>query len=219
MNDHSNDEEPKVIVDLRMEFPEVRDQGHRPACLAFAASDAHSNFQGFNQHLSVEYLIYYAYLEDGHQDYSLGISTSAAIKALSREGQPFESDWPYNPNQNSPLEPIAGLSPIYKVNYVKNLSWSVSEFIKILDERKAIVIGISIKETFFKQVSYPHIIEDQGELMGLHALILVGYGKLSSGNVLFLLRNSWGQTWGNNGYSWLTESYLKNNMNMYMTFN
>ncbi|KAL7048049.1 hypothetical protein ACKWTF_003196 [Chironomus riparius] len=33
-----------------------------------------------------------------------------------------------------------------------------------------------------------------------HAMVAVGYGKLTTGQEYFIIRNSWGTTWGENGY-------------------
>lgn len=35
----------------------------------------------------------------------------------------------------------------------------------------------------------------------------VGYGICSSGEKVLMIRNSWGDSWGNKGYAWLTMDY------------
>jgi len=43
-----------------------------------------------------------------------------------------------------------------------------------------------------------------------HAVVLVGYGADSSGRQYYILRNSWGSSWGSNGYM----LFARNNNNM-----
>lgn len=44
----------------------------------------------------------------------------------------------------------------------------------------------------------------QDERQGSHAFMITGYN-----NDYFLIRNSWGSSWGNNGYAWMPGDYLK----------
>src|SRR5258708_38222177 len=50
----------KIAKDLRSMFGPVRDQGQRPTCLAFAASDLHAAVRGAWAPLSCEYIFYHA---------------------------------------------------------------------------------------------------------------------------------------------------------------
>jgi C1A family cysteine protease len=41
----------------------------------------------------------------------------------------------------------------------------------------------------------------------LHAVVVVGHGQ-HKGHDLFLVRNSWGGTWGLAGHGWVYEQYF-----------
>jgi hypothetical protein len=86
---------PDVIVDLRNQFGPVRDQGARPTCMAFAASDAHSFARASVDPLSAEYAFYHAVHRQLIPDRTKGVSFSAMVDAIATDGQPLESSWPY----------------------------------------------------------------------------------------------------------------------------
>jgi hypothetical protein len=48
---------------------------------------------------------------------------------------------------------------------------------------------------------------EQPEYLRRHAVIAVGVGDIG-GQRAVLVRNSWGNGWGNGGYGWLTERFL-----------
>jgi co-chaperonin GroES (HSP10) len=48
---------------------------------------------------------------------------------------------------------------------------------------------------------------EQPEYLRRHAVIAVGHGEIK-GQRAVLVRNSWGDSWGDGGYGWLTEKFL-----------
>jgi len=48
---------------------------------------------------------------------------------------------------------------------------------------------------------------EQPEYSRRHAVVAVGHGE-ARGQRAVLIRNSWGPSWGNGGYGWLTEKFL-----------
>jgi C1A family cysteine protease len=43
-----------------------------------------------------------------------------------------------------------------------------------------------------------------GSTKGRHAMVICGY----NGKDAFKVRNSWGTTWGEDGYGWMSEGYI-----------
>ena len=92
-----------VLVDLRERFGPARNQGARPTCMAFAASDTHSFAHGMTKYLSAEYAHYKAVLRRKPLNPNRGVPISLMINAIREDGQPPEDDWPYLTVIPSPL--------------------------------------------------------------------------------------------------------------------
>ena len=197
------------IVDLRSNFAPIRDQGSRPTCLAFAASDAHAALLEHDTELSCEYLYYHAQ-QIGGRDATTGATVPNILKALESEGQPVESDWPYirkKPDQvMQDWRPPKKIGNLYKRNGQRcgQLSDDVVDY---LDSRSSVISLIYLCD--------PFLAARQGQIIAAsttskpnntmrHAVVTVGYGTASMGRC-FLIRNSWGEGWGDKGYAWIME--------------
>jgi hypothetical protein len=69
-----------------------------------------------------------------------------------------------------------------------------------------VVVGIQIS------LAWQTLTEDTlpppgGPTVGGHAVALVGYRQTDSG-VEFLMRNSWGESWGADGYAWMPAAWI-----------
>ncbi len=84
----------EVVCDLRYRFGPARDQGTRPTCLAFAASDAHAALREPWGPLSCEFAFYHAQRRAGRPPTS-GALLPHMLETLKEDGQPVERDWPY----------------------------------------------------------------------------------------------------------------------------
>jgi len=206
------DSEPNIVVDLRNYFPSIRDQGPRPLCLAFATSDLNSFIHDENEAFSVEYLSYYSYKDAGITDYTKGLTLHSVKQALENHGQPHDYVEPYSDAAIKPSTPSGTCAELfYAKGYDKNDL--VHELSESLDSEIAVTIGVSLNSHFFNPVESGVIDDNIGDF-GSHALIIVGYGRYSDGELCFLIRNSWGESWANNGYAWLTSKFVTNRVFM-----
>ena len=78
--------ELSVACDLRTLFGEARDQGERPTCLAFAASDTHAALRAGWKPLSCEYAFYHAQRRGGRGP-TIGARLPDMLDALRDDGQ------------------------------------------------------------------------------------------------------------------------------------
>lgn len=201
----------KIVKDLRNKFGEAREQGARRTCLAFATSDAHSFANGEPWiPLSCEYLFYHAKKGDG--SVPGGTNVPAVAAALKAEGQPVEADWPYLaklPSDVTRWTPPSTVGQLYRADVTQFKSPNVDDIWKILETGAPAIIGITLSAAFYSWDSDGVIDSDEpAEAVRKHALLVVAAG-LRNADRLFLVRNSWGTSWGIDGHGWLSERYLK----------
>jgi hypothetical protein len=190
-----------------------RNQGRRPTCLAFAASDLNA-FAHSREHLSVEYLCHFAAKTADSWQPGDGFTTDQVFTALARPGQPSEEFYPYQADtHDAPLRaPPENLMPLYPGN-AKEQDLALEDVLTRVRAGRAVGIVIAVtKSLFYPQdgiVEFdPFVIPNQ-----FHALVAVGIGvhtQLHETHVL--LRNSWGAGWGRQGHAWVSERHLRLHM-------
>ena len=200
-----------VAVDLRSEFGPARNQGPRPTCLAFCASDAHAGLRSGWTPLSCEYAFYQAQRRAGRPA-SAGALLSAMLDALREDGQPRETGWQYlnaTPTDAASWAPPATVGPLFG-RASENSNPSCGQVIHELDRGRPVMILLTLSRAFYtpsaRGVVHPAVGEVP-ELARRHAVVGVGHGTVG-GYRAILIRNSWGPKWGDDGHGWLTEPFL-----------
>ncbi|MFN0190553.1 MAG: C1 family peptidase [Aestuariivirga sp.] len=200
-----------VLNDLRSMFGAARDQGPRPTCMAFAASDTHAALRNSWSPLSCEYVFYQAQRRSGRPP-SKGALLSSILDALREDGQPEESGWPYL--ATTPLD-IASWVPPKEAGALfgrngRRTNASVDEVIGELDQGRPLIILLTLSRSFFGPSPRAVVDPTNGEVPEperRHAVVAVGHGAVDKHRAI-LVRNSWGPSWGDNGHGWLTERFL-----------
>ena len=198
-----------VDKDLRVSFGPARDQDPRPTCMAFAASDAHAGARSGWQQLSAEWAYYHALKRDGAAPHD-GATMGGMLEALRLDGQPEETAWPYITKMFTDLKawipPKA--DPVFRRASTPRTA-TVEAIIDRLDADDPVLFTMSVSTSFFKPG--PGGVIDATEPLEpkrVHALIAVRHGHRQQ-ETFVLVRNSWGEAWGIEGYGWLATSYLK----------
>jgi hypothetical protein len=198
-------------VDLKSLFGPVRDQGPRPTCLAFAASDAHAALRGFWAPLSCEYAFYQAQRRAGRPPSKAALLSSMLV-ALREDGQPEESGWPYlaaTPSDLLSWAPPAEVGPLFRRAGVPS-GPSVDQLVRELDQGRPVIVMLTLSRSFYSPTAEAVVDPASGEAPEpgrRHAVIAVGHGTVD-GRRAILVRNSWGARWGEAGHGWLTERFL-----------
>jgi hypothetical protein len=198
-----------VDIDLRQMLGVARDQGKRPTCLVFAVSAAHEASRSSTDYLSTEFL-FFTGAQRSHRDPRRGLSTTAVREALSSDGQPVETAWPYQ--ADSPIPSSWKVPPISEPAYKATATFmvrSVAEVRDVLGNGKPVLLIVSVTTAMYTPDSNGIIRRGPNDSVtaGRHALLAIGSGHLDDDEYI-LVRNSWGLRWGDQGHGWLPDSYL-----------
>jgi len=197
-----------ISCDLRHMFGPVRDQGARPTCLAFAASDAHAGARPDWTPLSSEYAYYHAVRRGGGPND--GATLGGMLAAIREDGQPPEEVWPYMNNvpQDAVLwKPPSGAAPLYRRNAAPN-SAAVAMLLDRLDAGVPVIVTMYLSPAFYRPDGNGIVAANElPDRERRHAVIAVGYGQHGRERMI-LIRNSWGELWGIDGYVWVSEGYF-----------
>ena len=201
-----------IIRDLRCLFGDIRDQGNRPTCLAFATSDAHAGVRLGWEPLSCEYLFYHAVKFDGGDLDQKGVTLESMLRALREEGQPIESAWTYRPNNPENIsnwKPPANINILYRRDS-KHVAPSVNEIFQRLDAGIPVILSFCLSDAFFYGWDENGVCSSEipPTPARRHAVVATGHGE-RKGERLIMIRNSWGSDWCCGGYGWVSETYLE----------
>ncbi len=197
--------------DLRPALGPVRDQGQRPTCLAFAASDAHAQVRGERVALSCEFAFYHAQRRGGRLP-TQGATLPHMLNALREDGQPIEAGWPYLvslPSDLAEWRPPAGATPLFG-RRGSALPVSVAAIRSELASGRAVVALLRLSDSFFSPDLDGVVHAKPSEPIDTpvrHAVVVVAEGDVGGRSAL-LVRNSWGAAWGKAGHAWITEEYM-----------
>jgi C1A family cysteine protease len=199
------------IVDLRPVLPAVRDQGIHGTCVAFAVTACHEQHRRHDAILSEEFLYGCCKIVDGNA--LEGTSVMTALKVLKRIGQAKAEMMPYNHQGSSNFHNMISLA-VYREAKTRRIQGSqqilptpkvIENFI---DKEQPVVAVVEVHPCFFNPVSGSIDIPTNESMEGLHAILIVGYSERNDGKSFFIIRNSWGTHWGDNGYAYLSYDYL-----------
>ena len=196
---------------LRNLFGPVRDQGARPTCLAFAVSDLHAALRDAWAPLSCEFVFYHAQRRAGRPP-TVGATVQAMFEALRHDGQPQERGWRYlaaTPKDVELWKPPQDVGGIYHRS-AKKQEIVIDEMIDTLDLGQPLLVLMYLSASFYL-VGTDGFVDpppsEKADVMRRHAVVAIGHGA-HRGRRAILIRNSWGDEWGQSGYAWLAEEYL-----------
>lgn len=202
-------------VDLRAQCPPVYDQGNLGSCSANAVAAA-IEFDQIRQKLtsfvpSRLFIYYNERAMEGTVSSDSGAQIRDGIKSVATQGVCPETEWPYIISQFT----VKPFQQCY-TDALKDRALSYQRVARNLNQMKAclasglpFVIGISVYESFeSEQVAQTGIVpmpQSDEQLLGGHAVLCCGYDDTQQ---RFLVRNSWSDQWGMQGYFTLPYAYL-----------
>lgn len=213
---------PPKSVDLRATWWAINNQGGTGSCVGWAAADGvmryhltQANRLAKNQMLSPRF-VWMASKETDEfttkpQTFieEAGTSLKSAMDIVRKYGTALDSELPFDISTNMFIGTesafYASASTRKAANYF-NLGKNISQWKSWLANNGPILAGLSVDAT------WENAADNAGKLdtflpntaRGGHAICIVGYTPDR-----FIIRNSWGTTWGDKGFGYASHSYIK----------
>lgn len=220
-------------VDLRRWCSPVEHQGEIGACTAHAGVGMTEYYEkrAFGKHIDASRLFLYKAtrnLAELHGD--SGAFIRSTMGALVLFGVPPEKYWPYTDRApDFDMEPSAfcySFAENYKsIRYFRHDPAQLSEEAVLGSVKKSLAAGVPAMFGFTVYSSMEHargtgkipFPTGNERILGGHAVVAVGYDdgmevRNPDSDVptvgALLVRNSWGESWGDGGYGWLPYEYV-----------
>jgi len=203
-------------VDLRkhLDMPPIYDQKELGSCTAQAVG-ALCDFEYGTDHNyspSALFLYYVTRSLEGTVDIDAGASIRNSIKAANEFGVAPLSMWPYviEKFKETPPNVTFEIAMQHQAIGYRRVRQRLDDLRECLAEENLIAFGICVYEGLYKVTRKNPTLElpDYSQsLEGGHALVLVGY---DDDKQHFIVRNSWGESYGVHGYFYIPYTYVLN---------
>ena len=206
-------------VDLRSKMTKVEDQGRTSSCVANAVAGAYEYWTrlALNQDYDVSRLfIYYnARWRNGDQDKDEGSYIQFAMQGLKEFGACPEKAWPFEKPLllKKPNGDAYEQASQVKVKEMQQVPLELEAWKQALASGYPIVFGCRLFDSFDEctrrggVVPMPNPKDLARSSHGGHAMCAVGYSEKEQ---VFIVRNSWGDKWGDKGYCYMPYNYMMN---------
>ena len=215
-------------VDLRRQCPKVYNQGQIGSCTAnaiAAAIEFDRKKQKLSDFIPSRLFIYY---NERSMEHSVPLDNGAqirdGIKSVAKQGACPETEWPYDdtpadsttnlwppgakPAQKPPRSCYSDAKKFRAVSY-QRVDRMLAQFKGCLADGYPFVFGFTVYESFESAVvgrtGVLKMPKPKEGVVGGHAVLAVGYDDQSQ---RFVVRNSWGRSWGQKGYFTMPYNYL-----------
>ena len=210
---------PPVSYDLRQYAREIENQGGVGSCVGNATSSClelyAKSILAIDKNFS-RLFIYWNARELGGISGDNGAYLRDGIKSCNKWGIPEENFWEYNESvvndqPNSTAYQEARKNRVITYQRIINTDRVIIK--DMIASGKSIIMGIILGRDFY-DITGPiaehdyDIVSQDNEQIGGHAMNIVGYDDNLNGGS-YIVENSWGTDWGDNGYFALKYSVLE----------
>lgn len=204
-----------TAVDLRQQFTPIKSQGPLGACTVFALTSIFEYIlkknNKENSDLS-EHFVYYNVLKNQSklEEYGkVGTSHYDVVKSIGTEGICLESLCEYSGNFDT-SEPSAEAyedAKARKITKAMNVRIDLNQIKSALAEGYPVAVGLRVFDSLASSTGFVQRPTDDElkEEVGWHSMVVCGY---SDKEKIFIVRNSWGIDFGDNGYCYIPYSYI-----------
>jgi C1A family cysteine protease len=214
-------------VDLRSGMPPVVDQGNLGSCTANALCGAFDYLQNlylalpdtsaqeYSDHFQPSSRLFVYYNErviEGTVSEDAGAEIRDGIKALSASGSCPEEKWPYvtsrfdikPPKTVYTLAKKHRIKSYYRVEKLQDLKLALSLYFPV---SFGFMVYQSFESAKVEKTGIVPMPKKSERALGGHAVLAVGYDDSKK---VVIVRNSWGDKWGQGGYFTLPYAYIEN---------
>lgn len=200
-----------------LDFNPISDQQQESSCVANAVCDGFElcaqTEWGHYTNLSRNAHYYWTRCRHGGQTEDEGTYIHLALEQGTIVGFVPEGLWPYDPEKVNVAPPnhiivLASqnrLAGYYAIDGLRHER--VQGLLLALRAHQPCVAAFKLGPEYF-QAQSGQVMGPPKENKGLHAQLIVGYRVRPGGGYQFLIRNSWGEGWGDAGYIWVEEEYF-----------
>ena len=202
-------------VDLRKDFTQIKDQGTMGACTAFALVGIFEYILKKNHQpdvdLSEQFVYYNARKANSKSQVDTGSSLTSIIETMKEQGVCLEHLFPYNPEDIASEPPVEAYEDAQarKVVSAKIVNNELHDIKSAVSEGYPVVVTLTIYDSFNPQNGFIHIPEEtevrEGKF-GYHTMVICGYNDEAR---FFVVRNSWGLSFGDKGYCYIPYGYIE----------
>lgn len=200
-------------VNLKEYFTKVKDQGQIGACTVFAISSIYEyvlkRSSEEEEDLSESFVYYNVRHLKGKELEDTGSSFQDVITSIGEQGICKESLHPYThllsdiPSDEAYID-----GKKRRITKALNVNVALDDIRSAIQEGYPVAISLKIFDSFNTTTGYvkrPTAEEIESADFGYHAMVVVGY---SDDTKFFLVRNSWGEHFGDKGYCYIPYSYI-----------
>lgn len=217
-DDYKAHENTQVKVDLRHYFTPVKNQGSMGACSAFAMVGIYEYIlkrDGDGESDLSEYFVYYNVRKrKGKEHEDTGSSMHDIIVTMGSEGVCTEPLCPYSDSDFFvPSDEAYADGAGRRVLKALNVKPTVDDIKSAVADGYPVAVSLRIFDSFTPRngfVPRPTDEEVAANDYGYHAMIVCGY---SDNEHIFIVRNSWGTSFGEGGYCYIPYSYFEDFLN------
>ena len=200
-------------VSLKEYFTKVKDQGQIGACTVFAISSIYEYILKRNSeeeaNLSESFVYYNVRHLEGKELEDTGSSYQDVIASIGEQGICKETLHPYTrllsdvPSDEAYLD-----GETRRITKALNVNITEKDIKSAIQDGYPVAISLKIFDSFNATTGYvkrPSDEEIESADFGYHAMVVVGY---SDDTKFFVVRNSWGEHFGDKGYCYIPYSYI-----------
>jgi C1A family cysteine protease len=201
--------------DLRDQFREIPiyNQGRLSSCTAHGVAYAyhHAEYKQRLDHIftpSRMFIYYNTRALNGNEHLNCGASIRDTMKSVNQSGVCTEAYWPYIPRRYDEKPAAECYTQAAGCKIVEYLSVARENLKSVLLEGTPVVFGFVVRTSFDDLRNGKMPVPKPGEAStGNHCVAAIGYddaidfGSGVRGGIL--VRNSWGEVWGDHGYFYM----------------